>query len=91
MALDIETLEQEVQSIPSSISKDIERNITTLFDKCGLYYRIFSRCKSGQSALEKIQQKRYDETGKKMQDLIGNSFLSVHAVAGACAAMPPAA
>lgn len=71
MALDIETLEQEVQSIPSSISKDIERNITTLFDKCGLYYRIFSRCKSGQSALEKIQQKRYDETGKKMQDLIG--------------------
>ena len=41
MALDIETLESEIQSIPSSISKDIERNISALFDKCGLYYRIF--------------------------------------------------
>lgn len=71
MTLDIETLESEVQSIPPSISKDIERNITDLFDKCGLYYRIFSRCKSGQSAVKKIQLKKYNETGKKMQDLIG--------------------
>lgn len=71
MALDIETLESEIQSIPSSISKDIERNISALFDKCGLYYRIFCRCKSGQSAAKKIQTKKYDETGKKMQDLIG--------------------
>lgn len=71
MALDIETLEQEVQSIPSSIAKDIERNISSLFDKCGLYYRIFCRCKSGQSAAQKIKAKKYDENGKKMQDLIG--------------------
>lgn len=71
MSLDIEILEREIQSIPSSIFKDIERNISMLFDKCGLYYRIFCRCKSGQSAAKKIQTKKYEETGKKMQDLIG--------------------
>lgn len=71
MALDIEALEREVQSIPPSISKDIERNISKLFDKCGLYYRIFCRCKSGQSAAKKIQIKKYNGTGKKLQDLIG--------------------
>lgn len=71
MALDIESLEREVQSIPPSISKDIERNISSLFDKCGLYYRIFCRCKSGPSAAQKIKTKKYDEIGKKMQDLIG--------------------
>lgn len=71
MTLDTKALEQEVQSIPSSIYKDIERDITTRFDRCGLYYRIFSRCKSGQSAVKKIQQKKYDQNGKKMQDLIG--------------------
>ncbi|WP_317320172.1 (p)ppGpp synthetase [Subdoligranulum variabile] len=60
-----------MQSIPPSISKEIERNISDLFDKCGLYYRIFCRCKSGQSAAKKIQEKKYDEIGKKMQDLIG--------------------
>ena len=65
MALDIEALEREVQSIPPSISKDIERNISKLFDKCGLYYRIFCRCKSGQSAAKKIQIKKYNETGKR--------------------------
>ncbi len=71
MALDLEAIEREVQSIPSSIFKDIERDITACFDKCGLYYRIFSRCKSGQSTVKKIQQKKYDQIGKKMQDLIG--------------------
>lgn len=71
MVLDIESLEREVQSIPPSISKDIERNISSLFDKCGLYYRIFCRCKSGPSAAQKIKTKKYDEIGKKMQDLIG--------------------
>lgn len=71
MALDVENLKQELQSIPPSISREIEQQLSKLFDKCGLYYRIFCRCKSGESAAAKIQLKKYDETGKKMQDLIG--------------------
>lgn len=71
MALDVETLKQEVQSIPDVISRDIEKELSALFDKCGLYYRIFCRCKSADSAAAKIQLKKYEETGRKMQDLIG--------------------
>lgn len=71
MSLDIEILEREIQSIPSSIFKDIEQNISMLFDKCGLYYRIFCRCKSGQSAAKKIQTKNTKKPERKCKILLG--------------------
>lgn len=71
MAIDKENLRQQVEMIPNSIVYELDREISRHFDKCGLYYRIFSRCKSAFSAISKIETKKYEETGRKMQDLIG--------------------
>lgn len=73
MAINTDALRAHIDAIPPSITSDLQRQLTTRFDKCGLYYRVFSRCKSAQSTLEKMKLKKYDESadGKKMQDIIG--------------------
>lgn len=73
MAVDIERLKQQVEAISSSIAHELERELSKHFDKCGLFYRVFSRSKSGTSTVRKIVEKeeKYRNEGKKMQDLIG--------------------
>lgn len=73
MSINKELLIEQVDAIPSSIPNGLERDVSKHFDKCGLFYRIFSRSKSGYSSAIKIEtkEKEYEEKGKKMQDLIG--------------------
>lgn len=73
MSIDKERLKQQVEAIPQSIAHELERELSKHFDKCGLFYRVFSRCKSASSTVNKITEKeeKYQSEGKKMQDLIG--------------------
>lgn len=71
MELDLKTLQELVDALPQALANDLQQDLSKYFDRCGLYYRIFSRCKSGESASRKIEFKGYPENGKKMQDLIG--------------------
>ncbi len=55
------------------IASNIERRISEVLDKTGIYYRIFSRQKSEYSIIKKLDSKKdeYSEDGKKMQDFVG--------------------
>lgn len=70
---DNQMLTQHVDSLSPSIPKQLENNLTRYLDKCGLFYRIFSRCKSASSTIAKIESKKneYIINKKKMQDIIG--------------------
>ena len=68
---DLNEVKTAVDAIPQSIVNEIQNTLSASLDKCGLYYRIFSRRKSGDSAMEKIRRKGYADSNKKMQDLIG--------------------
>lgn len=71
--MNTERLTQQIDAIPLTVAHDLEKALSKHFDKAGLFYRIFSRCKSGSSAATKLIEKEteYLEKGKKMQDLIG--------------------
>lgn len=71
MDMDYPRLKSHINSIPYAIVIDLEDGLKNLFDKCGLYYRIFSRCKSPESTVKKVEIKGYSVEGKHMQDLIG--------------------
>lgn len=64
-------IERHIDAIPSALTHTLQQDLSKRLDKCGLYYRIFSRCKTGQSAVEKIKLKEYPRDGRLMQDLIG--------------------
>lgn len=58
--------------VPDSVTLTLEREIENLLNRCGIYYRVFSRKKSSFSAINKISSHNYSiSTGKKMQDLVG--------------------
>ena len=59
--------------INSSIASNIEARISAVLDRTGMYYRIFSRQKSEDSIIKKLESKKYEysEDGKKMQDFVG--------------------
>lgn len=58
--------------VPDTVTLTLEKEIGTLLNRCGIYYRVFSRKKSSFSAKNKILSHNYSSsTGKKMQDLIG--------------------
>lgn len=71
--VDKENLRIHVSGITHSIAQELERDVAMHFDKCGIFYRIFSRCKSPDSIVHKISMKEseYIEKNKKMQDLLG--------------------
>lgn len=73
MSVDKEKLKQQVEAIPPFIAHELERELSAHFDRCGLFYRVFSRCKSAGSTVSKMTEKeeKYRTEGKKMQDLIG--------------------
>ena len=58
--------------ISNNILSELENRITTALNRCGIYYRIFSRLKNQHSIEEKIKRKKYSFTSENlMQDLIG--------------------
>ena len=58
---------KHIERISSVISSEIEEDL----NRCGLFFRIFSRVKTANSIQVKMSMKSYSETGKKMQDIIG--------------------
>lgn len=73
MDLDKKQLQREIDSISPSIVHELERDLSDHFDKCGLFYRMFSRQKSSFSTIDKLIRKgaEYQKQNKKMQDLLG--------------------
>lgn len=71
MRTPLSAIESLVDAIPSALAFDLQREISGYLDKCGLYYRIFARCKSGFSTSAKMASKEYEKSGRKMQDLFG--------------------
>ena len=57
MSIDIEKIKRNLESIPPTIAHEIERELSKQFDKCGLFYRVFARCKSANSTAEKLIKK----------------------------------
>ncbi len=73
MSIDIEIINHALDFVPPTIAREIERDLSKQFDKCGIFYRVFARCKSATSTAGKLTKKEdeYREKGKKMQDLLG--------------------
>ena len=71
--MEIEALKKEIEGIPLSVADELVKIVSSKLDRCGLYYRVFSRRKSPYSAEKKMLKKDYEhsETRKKMQDLLG--------------------
>lgn len=62
----------DVDSISNSTIKDLETEIRSYLDKCGLFYKCFTRVKSGQSLCKKIVEKQERKgLDYKIQDLVG--------------------
>lgn len=53
------------------IARDIKASIDNDLQRLGVMYRLFARIKTSDSIEEKVGRKKYDETSKKMQDVIG--------------------
>lgn len=61
-------LQEKLASALEAVQSIIEEKL----DNYGIYYRIFSRVKSGQSIREKLASERYqDNPDKKLQDVLG--------------------
>ena len=54
MRTPLPAIESLVDAIPSALAFYLQREISGYLDKCGLYYRIFARCKSGFSTSAKM-------------------------------------
>ena len=54
-----------------TITNKLERSIKSELDKIGIMFRIFSRVKSKDSLLNKIDKKDYRKKNKKITDIIG--------------------
>lgn len=68
--MDYPNLEQDFEKIPEHILASMADRLTGGLEKCGLYYRLFTRTKTAASTRSKLLAKNYPE-GKKMQDLFG--------------------
>lgn len=67
-----EHLMNQISNISASVTRDFEKMIKKLLDKCGLYYKCFCRVKSYKSVSEKIQDRiAQGKSDYKLQDLIG--------------------
>ena len=68
--MDYPNLERDFALIPESILRSMAGRLTSGLEKCGLYYRLFTRTKTAASTRSKLLAKGYKD-GKKMQDLFG--------------------
>lgn len=65
-------LKRDIDKIPFSTVKMLENQIKTYLDKCGLFYKVFTRIKDSNSIIEKIEnRKKQGKINYKIQDLIG--------------------
>ncbi|MEG0835662.1 MAG: hypothetical protein RR063_10090 [Anaerovoracaceae bacterium] len=66
----MEQLKEFLENIPPQVLGELTEQVQLSLNKCGLFYRIFSREKTYKSASEKIAQKGYCAE-RQMQDLFG--------------------
>ena len=64
-----EELDAKVK-VPAVVDQDLTRIISDRLEKCGLYFRVFSRIKTAASMAKKFDRKEYGED-HKLQDLVG--------------------
>lgn len=58
--------------VPTAVESELKTNIENQLNKCGIFYRVFSRRKSAASLEHKFASNKYGgDDGKKIQDLIG--------------------
>lgn len=69
--LKIQELIQELLALAPE--KELQKRIEKRLDRCGIMYRVFSRIKTEESLLLKMQKKRekYQKENTKVQDLLG--------------------
>lgn len=65
-------MSRDISGISISAIKELENEIKNYLDKCGLFYKVFSRIKTSNSIREKLESpKRKNNIDYKLQDLIG--------------------
>jgi len=65
-------MERNIDSISISVIKSLEKELKSYLDKCGLFYKVFSRIKSSKSVYDKLDNRaKKGIKNYKMQDLIG--------------------
>lgn len=65
-------IKKEIPENSYAVIKDLESEIKKYLDKCGLFYKVFSRIKSPKSIIDKIEDReRRNELNYKIQDLVG--------------------
>lgn len=65
-------MEKNIDSISISVIKPLEMALRNYLDKCGLFYKVFSRIKSSKSVHEKLENRAKKQIQNyKMQDLVG--------------------
>ena len=47
--MSVEDMEKNIDSISISVIKPLERDLRSYLDKCGLFYKIFTRIKGSKS------------------------------------------
>ncbi len=68
--MDYNNLERDLELIPAQILPTMADRLNKGLEKCGIYYRLFSRTKTAASTRSKLRAKNYTG-GKRMQDLFG--------------------
>jgi ppGpp synthetase/RelA/SpoT-type nucleotidyltranferase len=62
----------EINDIQISVIRDLEKKLKKFLDKSGLFYKLFSRVKKGQSAKHKIDNRiKNGNATYKLQDIVG--------------------
>lgn len=70
--MSVEDMEKNIDSISISVIKPLERDLRSYLDKCGLFYKIFTRIKGSKSVKDKLENRaKKGVPNYKMQDLIG--------------------
>lgn len=65
-----EQLVNEVDALPDLVIHELTKRVEKTMNTSGMFFRLFSRRKTGESVSKKIQIKKYDEH-RKLQDLFG--------------------
>lgn len=68
----LDKIRRDISGISPSAIKELERDIKRYLDKCGLFYKVFSRIKTAESICEKLTDR--ESKGRqnyKLQDLVG--------------------
>ena len=54
--MSVEDMEKNIDSISISVIKPLERDLRSYLDKCGLFYKIFTRIKGSKSVKDKLEK-----------------------------------